>query len=407
MIQKAMTPIRLGPRPLALHLMTQAFTLLASLAALPSWRNGCFAWKPHLLAAAEELRLELDGVDPAAFRQVLNAEAWQRLDGFLKGVEAYRHHPSWRRLPDMPLLWQEGSTRLFDYSLPGADGPPLLVIPSLINRATILDLTPRRSLMRYLASKGLRPFLVDWGTPGPAEKKFGLDDYVAGRLVRMLEAVLLAAGRPFVAGYCMGGLLGLGLGLLRPQDVRGLALLATPWDFHAPEREKGRLVAALEMPLDHAIALHGELPVDLLQAMFTVLDPAGVERKFRAFQRMNKRSRQARDFVAVEDWLNDGVPLTAKVARETLFGWYVDNLPGRGEWRLDDRAMRPAGFAKPALVLVPRQDTIVPPASALALAAALPKAALFMVDSGHIGMIAGARAATEVYARLVRWAMRS
>ena len=50
-----------------------------------------------------------------------------------------------------PVVWAQGSARLLDYgaTVPGApDARPLLVAPSLINRATILDLTEERSLMR-------------------------------------------------------------------------------------------------------------------------------------------------------------------------------------------------------------------------------------------------------------------
>ena len=309
-------------------------------------------------------------------------------------------------MPAVPVLWDDGTTRLLDYSRPGDDGPPVLVVPSLINRACIMDLVQRRSFMRYVAAKGLRAYLVDWDAPGPAERDFGLDQYVAGRLARLLERVLRLAGRPFVVGYCMGGLLGLALAVLHQADIRGLALLATPWDFHAPTPAQGRLLAALRAPLEQTIAACGELPVDLLQCMFGSIDPGAVDRKFRAFGRLNGRSGKACDFVALEDWINDGVPLTPAVARESLFGWYVDNLTARGEWCVAGTPILPEAFDKPALAVIPEQDRIVPPTSALALARALPKARILMVPTGHIGMMAGGRAQTDVYGPIARWLLR-
>ena len=56
------------------------------------------------------------------------------------------------------------------------------MVPSLINRAYILDLAPETSLLRYLAAAGMRPLLVDWGSPGAVERGFGLTEYIAGRL---------------------------------------------------------------------------------------------------------------------------------------------------------------------------------------------------------------------------------
>ena len=106
----------------------------------------------------------------------------------------------------------------------------VLFVPSLVNRAYVLDLTPERSLMRWLPGQGFRTLLLDWGWPGEAERHFTLTDYVAGRLERALMA---APGPVVLAGYCMGGLLALAAALRRPDRVRALALLATPWDFHA------------------------------------------------------------------------------------------------------------------------------------------------------------------------------
>ena len=88
------------------------------------------------------------------------------------------------------MAWRHGTTRLLDYGAAGAPvgALPLLVIPSLINRAYVLDLSERASLMRWLAApgegRGFRPFLVDWGAPGTGERRFDLTRYIAGRLAR-------------------------------------------------------------------------------------------------------------------------------------------------------------------------------------------------------------------------------
>src|SRR5690606_19376747 len=111
-----------------------------------------------------------ESVDPETVAAALDAEARHRFDAFLTGVERYRCHPYRRTLADPPVCWQEGATRLLDYGAGVARGAPaLLVVPSLVNRAYILDLAPECSLLRYLAGRGLRPFLVDWDRPGPAE----------------------------------------------------------------------------------------------------------------------------------------------------------------------------------------------------------------------------------------------
>lgn len=356
-----------------------------------------------MVPAAETLRRQLASVDAEAFEKALRAEAYQRLGDFLTGIEAYRRHPYHRDLPDVPVVWQEGSTRLLGYGEPGASGPAVLVVPSLINRGYILDLTAKRSFLRYLAGKGMRPFLVDWDAPGAEEADFHLTDYVDGRLGRALEVVLAHAGRPLVVGYCMGGLLALGIALLRQEAVGGLGLLATPWDFHAPSARAAQLIEGMRPVLTDAINQTGGLSVDLLQSLFATVGPAGIERKFRMFGGLKPGSVRARDFVALEDWLNDGVPLVRGVAEECLFGWYVENQPARGEWRLAGEIISPAAFRKPCLSLVPAADRIVPPQSALALTSTMSKGRHRLVAGGHIGMMTGRNAKADAYAHMAKW----
>ncbi|PKU22288.1 alpha/beta fold hydrolase [Telmatospirillum siberiense] len=394
---------RLGPRPLPQHLALLAWTMLSSQLVLPSWKNGSFGWKPHLRPAAEEMRPLLGKLDDKVFQRALMAEGIGRIAAFLAGVEAYRRHPYRRSLAEPPVIWQEGTTRLLDYGASGAGGVPVLVIPSLINRAYVLDLTARRSFLRHLAGRGMRPFLVDWDAPGAGEAAFGLEDYIAGRLGRILDVVTARAGPPVIAGYCMGGLLALGLASLRRSDVRGLLLLATPWDFHAPSARQSRMVEHLRSAFEDAIRLFGGLPTDFLQALFATIEPYGVIRKFITFGHFAAGEGKARDFVALEDWLNDGVPLVAAVARQCLFEWYGDNLPAKGEWTLLGQPVLPQTFDKPCFSLIPEHDRIVPPESALALAGALPNGRHLLVPLGHIGMMVGSRALAAVFAPAVKW----
>ncbi|WP_424810953.1 alpha/beta fold hydrolase [Roseococcus sp. YIM B11640] len=320
---------------------------------------------------------------------------WRQDAALLRGLAAYRRHPHARDLPDPPVLWREGSARLLDF---GGTGRPVLFVPSLVNRAYVLDLDEGGSMMRWLAANGVRPLLLDWGWPGEAERRFTLTDHIAGRLER---AILAAPPGLALAGYCMGGLLALAAALRRPDRVSALALLATPWDFAADPQARGlsRLLPGLEPMMEPM----GALGVDMLQSLFAMLDPYAIPEKFRAFSRLDPTSARARRFVALEDWLNDGVPLAAPVARETLGGWYGENTPGRGEWAVAGLPVRPRDWRGPAFVAVPARDRIVPPPSALPLAAALPAAAVHLVPAGHIGMVAGQSAEAALWRPLRDW----
>src|ERR1700730_4674506 len=111
-----------------------------------------------------------------------------------------------------------------------------------------------------------------------------------------------------VLGYCMGGLLALALAQRRKREVASLALLATPWDFHAEQVEQARVLGGLAGLLDPTFAALGELPVDMLQALFAGLDPLLALRKFSRFAGLDPTGPEAREIVALEGLRKDGVP---------------------------------------------------------------------------------------------------
>ncbi|NMJ44396.1 alpha/beta fold hydrolase [Roseomonas sp. JC162] len=400
---------RRGPRPLPLHLGLAGLRALAATSSLPgtpwltAWRNSNAAWPISKAGQAERDRilaaLAAAGHGPEAFgTAVLNRLA--RADrAMIGGLAAYRRHPWQRRMTDPPAIWTEGGSRLLDF---GGDGLTVLFVPSLVNRAYVLDLTPRRSLMRWLPGQGYRTLLLDWGWPGEAERTFTLTDYVAGRLERALMA---APGPVVLAGYCMGGLLALAAALRRPDRVRALALLATPWDFHAgPDGpRRARTAAALLPGLETMMAPTEALPVDAIQSLFALLDPFGIAQKFRAFARLDPQSERAELFVALEDWLNDGIPLPAPVARQCLAGWYGRNEPGRLAWHVAGQVVDPAGWDGPAFAGIPHRDRIVPPESALAAALRLRDVKTHLAPAGHISMVAGGGAETALWHPFRAW----
>jgi poly(3-hydroxyalkanoate) synthetase len=385
---------------------------LAAMATTPpssegwsGWSNGWPISKAGQVEAARiGAALAAGRHPPEAFRAAVTRRLFQADAALISGIAAYRRHPWRRSMPEAPVVWREGGSRLLDY---GGEGVPVLVVPSLINRSYVLDLAPGHSMLRHLVARGCRVLLLDWGWPGELERGFTLTDYIAGRLERALcSAPAAALGRVGLVGYCMGGLLALAAALRRPERVRGLALLATPWAFAAGGAEAAchaRGLAGLLPRLEPLLEATGSLPVDAIQWLFAMLDPWGIARKFRAFARLDPASPRATLFVALEDWLNDGIPLAAPVARECMAGWYGRNEPGSGRWQVAGQAVDPAALQGPAFLAIPQNDRIVPPASALALATRMPGAHIHMTPAGHIGMAAGGGAEAALWSPLLRW----
>jgi poly[(R)-3-hydroxyalkanoate] polymerase subunit PhaC len=398
---------QLWPRPLPAHLASAMLLWLSSRAALTNSPAGWTNWSAasrnghaRLAALADEVaQLGRDRVAAALDREIA-----RRAAAFLSGLDAYRRHSYRRAAPPAPVVWRAGAARLLDCG-DAAGGPVVLIVPSLINRWHILDLLPERSFVRHLAAAGRRPLVLDWGEPGPTERDYGLADYICGPLAGALTAAVAAnGGRPVtLLGYCMGGLLALATALLHPDNVAALALLATPWDFHAEQPGQAELLGALGGWLPRCVGDGGVVPVSVVQALFLALDPFLAERKFIRFAAMDPASEAARGFVALEDWINDGVPLAAAVALDCAHCWYRDNLSAHGLWQIAGRPVRPHDLTIPALVVLPSRDRIVPPASAAPLAAAIRGAEALRPRFGHIGMMASDRAPVAVWQPIADW----
>jgi len=337
--------------------------------------------------------------------KAVEEELRHRMTLFAGGVGLYRQA---LRKPDRPVtvISVTGTTRLLDFgeALP-ATAPPVLVIPSLVNRYGVLDLDNGASFIRALAAQGFHPYVVDWDAPGREERSFDLSAYVTARLEPLLSVVHERTGQQPVGlvGYCMGGLLSLALAARQPDKIATLTLLATPWDFHTTHEAQVRLLSAMMPQLEALIDLLGELPVDVLQAMFTSLDPWLTLEKFQRFARMDADSERARAFIDLEDWLNDGVALAGPAARDCLRGWYVENRPLKGQWEIAGTPVIPQRINIPSLSVIPGRDHIVPPESSMALADALPLSDSITVDAGHIGMVAGRRARQILHDPLFAW----
>lgn len=81
----------------------------------------------------------------------------------LAGIKAYQSHPYKRDVKPLEILWQKGSVSVGVAAPLKAGQSTLLLVPSMVNKAYILDLMQGRSLLRWLGENGVNAALLDWG----------------------------------------------------------------------------------------------------------------------------------------------------------------------------------------------------------------------------------------------------
>ncbi|WP_084445122.1 alpha/beta fold hydrolase [Sphingomonas sp. TDK1] len=306
----------------------------------------------------------------------------------LAGLAAYQNAPRPAPRPEKPIVARAGRAVLRDY---GGHGLPVVFVPSLINPPVVLDLARGNSLLRWLSRQGVRPLLVDWGSPPPDAA--GLD--VNGHVERLLLPLLRQLRRPPVlAGYCLGGTMA--IAAAQAIETAGLVSIAAPWRFAGYGAALESFAALWDQAYPTCERL-GVVPMEVLQAGFWQLDPRRTILKYERFGRLRPKDPEARAFVVLEDWANAGAPLTFGAGRQLFDDFLSADLPGSGRWQVAGITAHPEALEIPALSFVSTTDRIVPAASAARLGEVREMAL------GHVGMIVGRRARKAVWEPLAHW----
>lgn len=393
---------------LPLHLMLAMLPWLASLTALPLSRSG---WNglnnlpqgtfPPAGAKLKEAWANLLA-DPQ-LAEAVEREARSRAVQFLEGLHQYQQSDYARDVDEPEAVFTCGSARLLSYGI-SEKAPAIFLIPSLINRYYILDLTQRLSFCRYLRSRGFSVFVVDWGEPSATENHYNSALYVTETLVPMAEWIAAHIRGPLIpTGYCMGGLLTLALCQIRPDLAQYAAFFATPWDFSVPEFPRFVLQKNEIEALAGYINSCDTLPAETIHTLFHCANPYAFQTKLSQFARMDKQHPSTQEFLAIEHWVNEGVPMTRGVAHDCLIAWTQHNASAKCQWRVGGQVINPTHLRMSCFVAVPEDDKIVPAACALPLVKLLKKSTLTQPRSGHIGMMVGSRRKTSLWEPFAQW----
>jgi len=355
--------------------------------------------------------------DPLAFMRPL-VEGWGGLD---QADRVRRGMQLLATLPRPPLgttphqVVHRQNKLVLRYYAPDPDrrtSTPVIVVPSMINRATICDLEPDRSLVGGLARLGHPTYLVDWGVPGPEDAEDDVAHVVLDLLDRAIQRARrharhgagAALPRAFVLGYCQGGTLAVMHAALRPDRLAGLVALNAPVSFSGAGRFR-RFVDPAWFDVDTALPADRLVPVDLMAVAFKLLDPVGAVTKHAAIEAASHDPVRLARTLARERWLEENVPMPGTFAREFIRCAYQQDRLLHGTWTLRGQAIDLSAITAPVLVATAQRDFIAPPESCRPLADAVGSTDVTVQDlqSGHIGVVVGRYGPTVFYPLLDRW----
>jgi polyhydroxyalkanoate synthase len=322
---------------------------------------------------------------------------------FLRG-EKREADDTYRGVTPYEVIYSLDTLRLLKFPVhqPARAEPPILLVPSMINRSYVMDLMKGSSLVEALSQAGFSVYLLDWGTPGPQHDHLSFAFYVDDLISRCCDEVGDDTGHEKVAllGYCMAGTMSLIHTALHPERISHLSLLASPVSFH----DDGTLslwAGPAGFPVDPLMDTMRHMDPLMLQASFLLMKPMSYYQKLKGAYESCLNPKSFDSFVHLERWVNDNVGVPGTAYREYVKLCYHDNDLLKGRFHLGDRVVDLKDITCPILNIMATKDHIVPIESSRILSklVGIPVRNL-EVDAGHIGVIMG-RKAREMFQTVI------
>lgn len=306
------------------------------------------------------------------------------------------------------LLWTKNKTRLFRHDRP-AQVPvrytmPLLIVYSLINKPTILDLLPQRSFIGALVNSGIDVYLLDWGMPGPEDTSLRFDDLVMRYLPQVMQQVLKASGeeRLHILGYCIGGILATLYAALNPDaPLSTLVLLVTPINF-SDAGELGTWLNPRFYDADKLVDTLRNIPPAFIFAGARLLSLVGATAMCEEFVTDEQASSV---WQAISLWALDGVPFPGEAFRQLVKDFYQDNKLINDQLTLAGKPVHLSNITIPILNVGAQEDHLVPPSQIKPLfkKVSSTEKELVIVPGSHFALAIGQQAVRNLWPRELDW----
>lgn len=283
---------------------------------------------------------------------------------------------------------------------------PLLICYALVNRPTMMDLQPDRSLIRGLLRQGVDVYLIDWGYPDGADRYLTVDDYVSGYLSRCVDFVREATDMPQInlLGVCQGGTLSLCYAALNRQRLRNLVTMVTPVDFRTPENLLTKWTQHVD--LDALVATTGNVSGEMLNALFLGLQPFRLtSQKYVDLLDHIDDPTALENFLRMEKWIFDSPDQPGEMFRQFMTWFVKENRLVRGTLELGGQRVDLKKVDMPVLNIYATQDHLVPPAASTPLEKLVGTCdfSSYAFAGGHIGIYVSGAAQREVPPRIADW----
>ena len=267
---------------------------------------------------------------------------------------------------------------------------PLLIIPPWINKYYILDLNPKKSMVKWLTEQGHTVFVISWVNPDERHGAKTWEDYMFEGGLAAIDKVLEETGQKsmHLASYCVGGTMGgtlmAWLGKHNDKRVASATFFTAQLDF----QDAGELQIFVD---EHILEVVGEdmekgyMPADRMANAFNMLRANDLIWGYMVSNYLLGKEPFPFDLLY---WNADSTAMPARAHRFYLEQFYIRDAFAKGELTLGDTPITLADIKGPVYHVATKEDHIAPAASVYRGAKEMSRAKVRFVLSGS-GHIAG------------------
>jgi len=286
---------------------------------------------------------------------------------------------------------------------------PILFVYALINKPSVLDLEPGKSVIEKYVNAGFDVFMIDWENPTEVDIYNTIGDYVERYIRKAVKRVksLSKSNKIHMFGYCMGGTFSTMYATLHPEEIKTLTIMASPIAF--PDESNSILHVwpkHPDFPIEKIADTYKLVPPSFFNSAFYLLDPVGNGYlKYVNLYNMISNDPAVENFLRMEYWINDGIFMSGETYKEFLSNGYRNNMLVKNEWIINGKKIRLANINMPTAVIVGDKDTLVDPNSTKALLDHISseKKKIFEYPSGHIGLAVSRKTHANMWPEVIKW----
>ncbi|MDD3761729.1 MAG: alpha/beta fold hydrolase [Nevskiales bacterium] len=295
-----------------------------------------------------------------------------------------------------------------------ADRQPIVIVPPLAVNMLIYDLFPERSLVTFLRDQGYPLYLIDWGRPTRRHAHYRLATYLTRFMPEMLRKVRAHSGhrRLTLHGWSLGAMLSYAYTALGDPDIDRLVLLGPPCDYHAKGMQNRRLAAPLKTlqnttgwGVHRSPRVLWHVPGWANALGFKLMSPGTT---LRGYTQLLRRLDD-REFVAAHAtnaaFLDDMVAYPGGVMQDIVQYLVTDNVLAHGRLPIHGSPARLADIRTRVLMVIGDKDPIITPQASRRLIELMAHADCEMIEvpGGHMSIVSGSAAPTEIWPRVAAW----